>query len=102
LGELAFSNFPPSQRVPSVVETSAIAGQVSERKSGLPTIMLRTLAVKNVTAVRTIDVSALTATELIDLLVVVCSGFSGVPDDNLPVRVDVAYIGGAFGFCHEI
>jgi hypothetical protein len=62
--------------------------------------MLWTLAVKNVTAVRTLNVPAPTATELIHLLVVVCSGFAGVPDDNLPVRVYVTYIGGAFRFCH--
>ena len=41
-----------------------------------------------------------TATKLIYLLVVVCSGFSGVPDYDLLVEIHITYVRCALGLPH--
>lgn len=88
------SSFGPFAHRSGLAAGLTAADRSRDLKSRVAFLAIRTPAVPNVRAVRSVDVPAMATAELVDLLAMVGSRSTGISDDDLSVRhINVSHLG---------
>jgi hypothetical protein len=69
---------------------------LDDLEARLSVLTLGTLAIPNIRTIRPIDVPAKAASDLVDFLPMVSTGFTRIPNHNLAVRINKAHFCSAF------